>query len=206
MKLYLSSYRIPVPEDLSNLLGKPLSDVSVALIANAKDFYTERPRDFVVNSLVDYMQELGMNVNIVDLRNYDDPEELKRVLAGYDLIWAMGGNTYMLRYEMQRSGFEGIIRELLSKGIVYGGDSAGALVVGPSIAGVESCDEPAFAEVVIKDGMNLVPFVVMPHVDNPEFADILPIVRGLHKNMIEVKDSQAVVVDGDMHRVVEAKS
>jgi dipeptidase E len=205
MKLYLSSIRIPVPDELATLLGKPLAGASVALIANANDYYTKRPRDLKVNSLVDYMQQLGLQVELVDLRDYDDAQTLKHTLAGYDLIWAMGGNTFMLRYEMHRSGFDQVIRELLESRIVYGGDSAGALVVGTSIAGIESADDPAFAEEVINDGIGLVPFVVMPHVDNPEFADVMPVVKKMHKDMIELKDSQAVIFDGDKHWIAEAK-
>jgi dipeptidase E len=204
MKLYLSSIRIPVPEELSKLVGKSLTSISVALITNAKDYYTKRPKDFTVNDLVRYMQELGLKVDIVDLRDYSDAEVLKNKLADYDLIWAMGGNTYMLRYEMRRSGFDKIIKDLLDKGVVYGGDSAGALVAGSSIAGIESADEPAFAEEIIEDGMNLVPFVVMPHIDNPEFVDVMPIVEGLHKDMIKLKDSQAVIFANGEHWIAGA--
>jgi dipeptidase E len=203
MKLYLSSIRIPVPEELSKLIGKPLAQVSVALIPNAKDYFTERPRNIVVNDLVSYMSQLGLKVDIIDLREFSENQNLKSTLANYDLVWAMGGNTYMLRYEVQRSGFDKIIRDLLEEGVVYGGDSAGALVAGSSIAGVELADEPAFAERVIKDGMNLVPFVIMPHADNPEFAVIMPIVRKMHKRMIELKDSQAIIFNGDKHWLVE---
>ena len=118
MKLYLSSIRIPVPETLSELLGKPLWEVSVALIPNAVDYYTKRPRDFTVNDLVGYMHQLGLRVDIVDLREYNDGDSLKAKLASYDLVWAMGGNTFMLRYEMQRSGFDKVINDLLNKGVV----------------------------------------------------------------------------------------
>jgi dipeptidase E len=208
MKLYLSSYRVPTPKDLAKLLSKPLKDVTVALIPNAKDYYSQRARDVKVNDLADYMRKLGLMVDIVDLREYDSAASLKKKLAKYNLIWAMGGNTYILRYEMRRSGFEKVIRELLEAGMVYGGDSAGALVVGLSIAGVESADEPEFAEELIKDGLQLVPFVILPHVDNPEFADVLPIFRSLHKGkkVIELKDSQAIIVDGSKHWVAEEKT
>jgi len=204
MKLYLSSIRIPAPEELAKLIGKPLDDVSVALIINAGDYFSERPRDFMVGNLIKYMELFGLKVTVVDLRDYDAPEVLRQKLANFDLIWAMGGNTFMLRYEMRRSGFDQIIRDLLDKGIVYGGDSAGALVAGSSIAGIEPADEPAFAKEVIKEGMNLVPFVIMPHVDNPEFADVMTIVQKMHKNMIELKDSQAVIFDNNGHRIIEA--
>jgi len=95
----------------------------------------------------------------------------------------MGGNTYVLRYEMRRSGFDVIIKDLLAAGIVYGGDSAGALVAGLSIAGVESADEP-------------------------EFAAVMPVVRGSHQaknDVIELTDTQAVIFEGGTHRIVEAE-
>jgi dipeptidase E len=143
---------------------------------------------------------------VVDLRDYSDADALKEKLTGHDLIWAMGGNTYMLRYEMRRSGFEKVVGALLDAGIVFGGDSAGALVAGRSIAGVESADEPEFAEELVKDGLRLVPFVILPHVDNPEFAQVLPIFRNIHQGkneIIELKDSQAAIFDGETHRIVE---
>jgi dipeptidase E len=206
MKLYLSSYRIPTPNDIAELLGKPLTSVAVALIPNAKDYYIKRAKDFKVSDLAAYMRNLGLKVDIVDLQDYSDLEILREKLSSYHLIWAMGGNTYMLRDQMQRSGFDKIIAKLLDSGIVYGGDSAGALVAGQSIAGVESADEPEFAEELIKEGLSLVPFVILPHVDNPEFASVLPEFRGVHhsKDIIELKDSQAVVFDGNEHKTVEA--
>jgi len=208
MKLYVSSYRIPTPSDLAELLGKPLQDVSVGLITNAKDYYAKRARDLGVGKLEAYMGLLGLNVETVDFRDYDNPDSLKKKLAAFDLLWAMGGNTYMLRYEMRRSGFEKIIKDLLDTGVVYGGDSAGALVVGQSIAGVESADEPEFAEEYIADGLGLVPYTILPHVDNPEFADVLPVFKETHREerVIELKDSQAAIFNGNDYRIVEAKT
>jgi len=209
MKLYLSSYRIPTPDDLAALLDKPLKEVSVALVPNAKDYYIEHARSLKIDDLKEYMHQLDLAVEVVDLRNYDNSNELKEKLATHDLVWAMGGNTYMLRYEMHRSGFEKIIESLLKDGIVYGGDSAGALVAGASIAGVESADEPEFAEEVIEDGLGLVPFAILPHVDNPEFTDVLPIFRNLQQGkneVIELKDSQAVIFDDGIYRIVEGES
>lgn len=207
MKLYLSSYRIPTPNDLSSLLGKELKKTSIALIPNAKDYYVDRARNLKVNDLVAYMEDLGLKVDVVDLRQFSDPKELKTQLAGYDLVWAMGGNTYMLRYEMKRSGFDQVIKELLDSGIIYGGDSAGALVACASIAGVELADEPEFAEEIITDGLGLIPSVVLPHIDNPEFAEVLPVFRVLHsdKKIIELKDNQAVIIDGSNETIVEAQ-
>lgn len=204
MKLYLSSVRIPSPDDLAALLGKSLNATSVALIPNSKDCFVERARNYLVNDIVTYMKQLGLNVEIIDLREYDDVKELEQKLASRDLIWAMGGNTFSLRYEMKRSGFDKIIRPLVDGGVVYGGDSAGALVAGLSIAGIESADRPEFAEEIIEDGLGLVPFFVLPHVDGPSYANVVPVFRELHKdgNILELKDSQAAIFDGDSCRIV----
>lgn len=203
MKLYLSSIGIPDSEALATLVGKPLGETSVALIPNAKDYYSTRAWEFTIGSRVEYMRGLGLKMDVVDLREYDEGSALSTALAKYDLVWAMGGNTFMLRYEMKRSGFDEIVRDLLGKGIVYGGDSAGALVAGLSIDGIESADEPAFAEEVINSGMGLTPFNVLPHVDNPEFAEVVPTFRDLHQDeeIIEIKDSQAVIVEDDAWRI-----
>ena len=208
MKLYLSSFRIPTPNDLAKLLGKPLNQTSVALIANAKDYFTQRPRNFTVGEFVKYMENLGLNVDQIDLREFESADSIKEKLRAYDLIYAMGGNTYMLRYEMRRSGFDKIIKELLDDGKVFGGYSAGATVAGLSVAGVEMDDEPEFAEEVIKEGLNLVPVVILPHVDDPGYKDILLTFRDIHKDkeIIELKDSQAAMFNGSEYVVVEAEA
>jgi dipeptidase E len=210
MKLYLSSIKVPTPDDLSELLGKPLARVSMALLPNAQDYYSKRAEDYRLKTFIAYFQSLDIRVTVVDLREYDDEHSslLKAELVNHDLVWAVGGNTFCLRYEMKRSGFDTIIRELLGKGIVYGGDSAGALVAGVSIAGIESADIPEFAEAIVTEGMELVPYVVLPHVDNTDFVEVSRTVRDLHMGKIEVielKDSQAVIFNGVEHRVVEVR-
>jgi dipeptidase E len=206
MKLYLSSINIPAPGDLAKLLGKPLSQTKVTLVANAQDYYSERAREYQIGLRVECLKALGFKVTVVDLRGYRDATKLTNELAGTDLVWAMGGNTFCLRYEMKLSGFDEVITQLLEQGVVYGGDSAGALVAGLSIGGIESADIPEYAPEVIEDGLKLVPFVVLPHVDNPEFAEVMPIVRGrsAKDSLIELKDSQAVIFDEAGHHIVEA--
>lgn len=205
MKLYLSSYRIPTPNELVRLIGKPMSRIKVALVTNAKDYYIERAKKFKVEQAADYLRQFGMQVTPIDLRHYNEAARIKRDITGYDLVWCMGGNTYMLRYEMRRSGFEKIIHELLDQGIVYGGESAGALVAGISIAGVESADEPSFAESVITQGLSLIPYTVLPHVGNPDFANIPEIFHVVHDGVpiIELTDQQAAIFNNDDYFISE---
>jgi dipeptidase E len=206
MKLYLSSIEVPTPDDLAELLGKPLQNTSVAIIPNAQDQYSERPRDYKNQLFEQAMTALGMQAQTVDLRNYSDAAELQEKLREFDLIWARGGNTFCLRYEMRRSGFDDVIRGLLEAGVVYGGDSAGALVAGTAINGIESADTPQFAQEAISEGLELVPYVVLPHAENPEFAEAADTVRGLYDaaKIISLNDNQAVIFSGAGHKIVQA--
>lgn len=198
MKLYLSSYRVPTPKDLIRLFGKPANEIKVALIPNAKDYYAKRARDYKNNQIVDYFKNIGLRVEIVDLRDFDQ-DTLKEKLQKYDLIWAVGGNTFCLRHEMKRSGFENIIGELLENGIVYGGDSAGACVVGPTLKGLEAADVPEFAEEVIWEGLNITNKIIIPHADNPWMQEELKPMLEMYKdnpNAVVLNDDQAYIING----------
>jgi len=207
MKLYLSSYRIPALNDLLELVGKPANDTKVALIPNAKDYYAERARYVKIRDVTEFFTGLGFHIAVIDLRKFADADVLQKALGQYDLIWAMGGNTFNLRYEMQRSGFEIAIRGLLKAGKVYGGESAGALVAGNNLRGIEYADDSEFAEKVLWDGLKLTDHFVLPHVGSADFKDVIQKAREIHKDdktMVEVTDSQAFVVNGTDARVIEA--
>lgn len=204
MKLYLSSYRIPEAKSLEKLLEKPLSDTSVALIPNAKDYYAKKAWDYKVQSYLGYFASLGMSVNVVDLREFSEPDSLRSALQDHDMIWAAGGNTFCLRYEMQRSGFDACIKELLAEGKVYGGDSAGAIVAGVSLKGIEAADIPEFAPEIIHEGLGLVPHMILPHIGNPEFAGAMEQAKALNSehSTIELTDAQAAIFHDDDFEIV----
>lgn len=205
MKLYLSSYRIPTPGVLSDLLGREPTETKTAVIPNAKDYYADRARSVKLRETTDYLQSLGYASDIVDLRNFNAADTLKQTLDSYDFIWVTGGNTFCLRQEMQRSGFDEIIRGLLDNGTVYGGESAGAVAAGKTLKGVELADDPEFAESVVWDGLNLLPNFILPHVGNAVFNDEISKTQELYKDdasLIELTDLQALVVNGEEIKIV----
>lgn len=199
MKLYLTSYRIPTPDDLKDLLGKDFSQVKVATIANAKDYLAERARNVKISEAHKDLENLGFKPISLDLREFDNSNELKNELLKYDFIWVMGGNTFCLMHEISRSGFDKVINEILDNGVVYGGESAGACVAGNSLKGIELADNPLFSESIIWDGLSLIDKYILPHADNVAFADTTEEIREIQKNstkLIELKDSEALIVDG----------
>lgn len=207
MKLYLSSYRIPNVDELFKLVRSPRRKTAMAVIPNAKDYYADRARHHKVNEFCAYAQALEFQTRIVDLCDHRNATALFQDLREADIVWAVGGNTFCLRHEMRQSGFDEIVQDLLAEGIVYGGASAGAIVAGRSLSGVEFSDELEFAEETIWEGLGLVDLGIVPHADNPGFKETAIQMRNIQRTQGEVvmlNDSQALVVDGEGRRIVNA--
>lgn len=204
MKLYLSSYRIPDPEALFQLIGKR-TGVRAAIIPNAKDYYAEPARSVKLRESMEYLENLGISSEVVDLTDYPSPEALTAKLNTFDFIWAIGGNTFCLRYAMKRSGFDAIIYKMLDSGLAYVGESAGSCIAGTTLKGLETADNPEFAHESIYDGLGLVQNIISPHAGNPMFAADTEYVRGLYKydqSLIELTDAQALIVNGDKQEII----
>lgn len=204
MKLFLTSYRIPDPKALMNLIGKA-DTVRVAIIPNAKDYYVPRVLAIKSSDNVEYLSGLGLASEVVDLADYSEAGQLLKKLSEFDCIWVSGGNTFCLRYQMQRSGFDQIIKTLLENDVVYAGESAGACVVGTTLKGIETADDPRFAESVIYPGLSLIPHVVLPHTDNPMFENDVAYMREMYKDnssLLELTDSEALsITNGEITRI-----
>lgn len=209
MKLYLSSYRLPVPSELTLLLNKSLANCKVVVIPNAKDYHLPDTRAQKLDELINDLAVLGLLPEVIDLRDHDGPDTLVDALECYDLLWVAGGNTFVLRSEMHRSGFDQIIPELLAKGIVYAGESAGAIVAGMTLEGFEVADDPDLADEVFWDGLGLFDGIIVPHIDNPAFIEYSNHIKKLYAQypgrMIYLNDKQALVVNAAEQRIVTAK-
>ena len=198
MKLYLSSYRVPTPDELLGLFLKPPAGCRVAVIPNAKDYKPPEERKLKLDELKEDLAKLGLESDVVDLREFSDSETLYDALYPYDAVWVAGGNTFVLRYEMRRSGFDAAARKLQGAGIIYCGESAGAIVAGPTLRGSEIADNPEFAKEVIWEGLGLTDKIIAPHADSPDFSGYIENMKKLYEGTDEVvylNDDQALAVN-----------
>lgn len=209
MKLYLSSYRVPTPDDLLNLLPSEPSKTKVVIIANAKDYLIPRARTVKLKAINTFLQKLGFDdMREVDLRDYDDSAQLKKDLEEANMIWVVGGNTFCLIEQVRNSGFDQIIQGLLEKGIVYCGESAGAVIAGSSLRGVELDDEPEFAEKIIWDGLGLIDKFILPHADNKFYQNSNEQSKQLYSadDVVRLNDNQALIVNNTTQKIATGKS
>ncbi len=143
MRLFLSSYRFG--SDPTRLLEVTRGPGRVAVIANAGDAWPSRARESSVTSEFGPLRGLGYDPEEVDLRDHlGDPGSLRARLGAFSSVWVRGGNTFVLRAQLARSGGDTVLTDLVGTGaLAYAGYSAGACIATPTLRGLEFSDDPA---------------------------------------------------------------
>ncbi len=96
----------------------------------------------------------------------------RTVLEQSDVTFLCGVSTFTLLSELRRSGFDELFRELHSRGKILIGESAGALVLGPTIAPIRFIDEPERApDLTDFRGVGLFDFFPAVHFGRAEFLN-----------------------------------
>jgi len=109
VRLYLSSFRMgDHPEHLLALAGQ--DHRRAVVIANAMDDAPSDVRRAGVERELAALAALGLDAAELDLRSYFGPRQLVRGdLAGTGVAWLRGGNAFMLRYALARSGADAVL-------------------------------------------------------------------------------------------------
>src|SRR5918996_197796 len=90
------------------------------------------------------VQGWRMRLYLSSFRLGNRPDALLDLLDDIDLLWVRGGNVFVLRRALARCGAEELLIELLAAdAFVSAGYNAGAVVLTPSLHGIELVDDPA---------------------------------------------------------------
>lgn len=202
MPLYLASFGFG--ED--TLLEAPAPGATALVILNALDPFPGRARDLPLE--IGALAARGWNARELDLRDViGRPSELERELDDAGLLWVVGGNSFVLARAMALAGLHPLLRRRLDDpSFVYAGYSAGAVVAGPDLDGIELVDDPtAEADRVpattAAEGLGLVDFRVVPHwrSDHTESPAIERVAEHMRRHGLAhrcLHDGEALWVDG----------
>jgi dipeptidase E len=195
MKLYLGSYRITDPAGLEKLVDRPLEGLSVAVIGNAKDAKPSEERIASLRQVHASLGTLGLVTANIDLRDISQATETNEAMNGFDMVFVTGGNSFVLRESMRRSGFDTAIHELVDTNLVYCGESAGAVVAGTTITSAEVEDTSAVSELIF-EGLGLIDRIIVPHANWRRRADYIEqMVVTYGERLLTLRDDQAHIVD-----------
>ena len=208
MRLYLSSFRMgDHPEYLTALVGD--DSRRTVVIANAIDDAPEDIRRVGVERECAALGELGFDAAELDLRDYfDDEQRLRRELDGVALAWLRGGNVFLLRCALRRSGGDTVFGDLLaSDALVYAGYSAGPCVLSPSLRGLEGVDDAdavtrIYGTEPLWEGLALLDRAFVPHYRSPGHPETAALGLVADKYRAEgvphltLRDGQALLISG----------
>jgi dipeptidase E len=218
LRLYLSSYRLGNrPQRLAALVGPGAKRGRALIIANACDLLSGAERKARVGRELRALERLGFRAEELDLRGYfrngGDAGTARAELASAHLIWARGGNAFVLLRALRQSGFDAAIKDALAAdALVYGGYSGGIAVLAPSLRGIESVNDPAavpegYAPGIPWEGLGVLPYSLAPHYKSahPASPGIDGVVRYFETERMPFKtlrDGEVRIVSGSEETLV----
>lgn len=210
MRLFLSSQDLgKYPGVAAKMAGK---NKRAAYIKNSQDDLPPEQRNFSTPEKKRMFEAAGFDFEELDLRDYfGKPDRLLSKLSNYGSFWSAGGNVYVLRRAFAASGLDKVLVDLLKEDkILYGGWSAGAMIMTPNLRGADWSEEdrPHIIPIgydrdqrAIWKGLNQVPFYIVPHFGNPTFGEGPQSMIDYYKSHKlphrVLKDGQVVIVNGD---------
>lgn len=202
-KLFLASDAGALIHSALPFFSKPFTEMRLAVVPTAANMYTHRPW---FDQEITQMEQAGFELVMIDIEGKKEGE-LRKAFKDIDAIFVTGGNSYYLLYHTRASGFDRIAKEMVNNGVVYIGSSAGALLAGKNIDIARKLDDPSLVNMSDFTGLGLVDYAIMPHIDNPKYKSGIEetILAWQEKSarIIGLKDSQAIMVQGNYTEIIE---
>ena len=189
-------------------------DVQTALIANADDYKDAESRAVSTREGARPADRNRAEPVEFDLRDYfsSAPGRVATDLRQFGVVWVRGGSAFLLRRALRQSGADQCLAGLIEEDtFVYGGYSAGVVVLCPSLRGLEVVDDPAvvpagYDSTVLWDGLGLLSYTVVPHFSSPHpsTAAIDLAVNYMLENRVPFRtlvNGDVIVVDGASERL-----
>lgn len=177
-------------EEIMALLSKPAHQVRVANIitgskAESDPYFAEQDERL--------MKETGFNVENIDIEG-KNKNQLMKMLLNVDIIYVQGGNAFYLLKQMRKSGFNKIIKKLLSKGVIYIGVGDGSIAAGKTIETAGWRNEKDKFGLMNHAGLNLVNFNIFTNYKPEDQALINQKSKKAKNNLRILTDEQAIFV------------
>ena len=196
MKLFLTSYLAGTKELVQNFLtqNNVQKILFIPTAANVEEY-----RGYVDEGIA-ALKENGYDVTVLDVATAPHSKSVQ-VIKNSGCLCISGGNTFYLLQELKRNGLLDLIKQRVQDGMLYIGESAGAIIACPDISYNQIMDDKAVAtELTNYSGMGLVDYYVLPH--NGEFPFVETTAQTIKVydekiNLIPLNNSQALIVENE---------
>ncbi len=201
-KLFLTSVFAKTAKEFKKFYGETNGKSAVLIPTAAK---AEGGSSIYIRKQRRVLERLGLNICVLDI-SVAESNEITAKLLNSDIIYIGGGNTFYLLQELKRSGADKLIKEQVLLGKAYIGESAGAVIVAPSITYIEDMDDRAAApDLSDCSALGLVDFYPLPHMNSFPFIRASRVIAEKHSNdlkLLPITNRQAVCVYGNEIKIL----
>ncbi|MDI6666751.1 Type 1 glutamine amidotransferase-like domain-containing protein [Leuconostoc falkenbergense] len=149
--------------------------------------------------------DLGYQIDNLDVANEDTDSVVFKIQQA-EILFITGGNTFYLLQELKRKNLLPLLVEKIQSGTPYIGESAGAIILAPSIEYNKIMDSPKLApELLDYSALGITNFYTLPHyIESPFTKTVQETYNNYHTrlNLMTINNHKAIIVIGDNYRVV----
>lgn len=174
-----------------------------AIVVTADPEYRER--NWKAVSTKSQLETIGFDTAFFDIE-FSPPS----LLLDYDVLFFIGGNPFYLLNQIRRTHTDLVLHELMSRGKVVSGFSAGSIVLGESIALVREFDPQMNSGIDLTDfrGLGLTNINLCPHYSKyltryDNFEERIHLVeKTFDIRVTRLNDGEAIIIeDGQVTRI-----
>lgn len=202
-QLFLCSYFAGVKDLFRQYVSEKQLGKQVLFIPTAGN--VEEYRGYIDEALQTF-EDLGFQVEVLDISACDREEAQAKIFQS-KLLYLSGGNTFYLLQELKKKHLLSLIKEQIADGMVYVGESAGAIITAKDIDYNKIMDDKAVAkELNDTEALSEVDFYVLPHVGEEPFVETAQATMDTYSaqlNLLSLNNRQAVLVEGEEVKVLE---
>ena len=202
-QLFLCSYFAEVKSLFKQYASKKQLGKHVLFIPTAGN--VEEYRGYIDEALQTFA-DLGFQVEVLDISACDRETAQAKIFQS-KLLYVSGGNTFYFLQELKKKQLLSLIKEQIADGMVYVGESAGAIITAKDIDYNKLMDDKSVAEELSNtEGLNEVDFYVLPHLGEEPFVESAQDTLDTYSdqlNLLSLNNRQAVLVEGEEVKVLE---
>lgn len=194
MKLFLASHVIDpqcFPE-FEKFIGGKLADKSVIFIPTARNGEGVT-HDWKLSPTLKLLQTTCSQLSILELEDVKERDVLPD-FKGKQIIFFGGGYSGYLLYWIRRARLDKALPDLLNKGAIYVGSSAGAMACSKTQYSAEIFDDAEYGASLMP-GLGYVDFEIRPHYTDDMYDETVKRWKSVGKGeLCLLKDGEAIKV------------
>ena len=202
-KLFLCSYFKDVENAFKTFMnnenkGRKVLFIPTASLVEEINFYVDEAREVFKN--------LEMKLEELEISKLSE-ESIKQKLSETNYLYISGGNSFFLLQALKEKNLISFIKERINEGMIYIGESAGAIVAAKNIDYSKWMDDNIdILDKNFKDfsALDLVDFYLVPHLGEFPFEEKTQTIVEKYKNklnIVAINNSQAVIVEEDKYEI-----